>query len=102
MTLEMDFCRLSEHEAIELASILSDAEIYKALKSLKPYKAPGPNGLHTGFFQRHWNCIGESMKEKMRNIFLSCEMPAFLNQTLIALILKQKGPKTISHCKPIS
>ena len=53
MTLEMTCCRLSEHEVVELASIPSNAEIYEALKSMKPYKAPGPDGLHAGFFQRH-------------------------------------------------
>ena len=42
------------------------------------------------------------MKDEVRNIFISCEMSAFLNQTLIALIPKQKGPETISHFKPIS
>ena len=87
---------------MELASIPSNAEIYEALKSLKPYKAPGLDGLHAGFFQRHWNCVGDSVKDEVRNIFLSCEMPAFLNQTLIALIPKQKGPETISHFRPIS
>ena len=98
----MTCCRLSEHEAVELASIPSNAEIYEALKSLKLYKAPGPDGLHAGFFQRHWNYVGDSVKDEVRNIFLSCENPAFLNQTLIALIPKQKGPETINHFRPIS
>ena len=102
MTLEMDCCRLLEHEVVELANIRSNAKIYEALKSMKPYKALGPNGLHAGFFQRHWNCVGESVKDEVRNIFLSCEMPTFLNQTLIALISRQKGPETISHFRPIS
>ena len=87
---------------MELASIPSNAEIYEALKSLKLYKAPGPDGLHAGFFQRHWNYVGDSVKDEVRNIFLSCENPAFLNQTLIALIPKQKGLETISHFRPIS
>ena len=102
MTLEMACCRLSAHEAVELASIPSNAEIHVALKSMKPYKALGPDGLHAGFFQRHWNCVGDSVKDEVRNIFLSCEMPTFLNQTLIALIPKQKGLETISHFRPIS
>ena len=85
MTLEMACCRLSAHEAVKLASISSNAKILVALKSIKPYKALGLDGLHAGFFQRHWNCVGDSVKEEVRNIFLSCEMPAFLNQTLITL-----------------
>lgn len=28
----------------------SDAEIFDALKAMKPYKAQGPNGLHNRFF----------------------------------------------------
>ena len=102
MSLEMACCKLSAHEAVELACIPSNVEILVALKSMKPYKAPGPDGLHAGFFQRHWNCVGDSVKEEVRNIFLSCEMPAFLNQILIALFSKQKGPETISHFRPIS
>ena len=102
MTLEMAYCRLSAHKAVELACISSNAEIHGALKSMKPYKALGPDGLPSGFFQRHWNCVGDSVKEEVRNIFLSCEMPAFLNQILIALFSKQKGPETISHFRPIS
>ena len=88
MTLEMACCRLLAHEAVELASIPSNAKILMALKSMKSYKAPGLDGLHTGFFQRHWNCVGDSVKDEVRNIFLSCEMLAFLNKTLIALIPK--------------
>ena len=102
MSLEMACCKLLAHEAVELACIPTNAEILVALKSMKPYKAPGPDGLHAGFYQRHGNCVGDSVKEEVRNIFLSCEMPTFLNQTLIALIPKQKGPETISHFRPIS
>ena len=31
---------------------ITDEEIFAALRSLKPYKAPGLDGLHAGFFQR--------------------------------------------------
>ena len=102
MTLEMACCRLLAHKAVGLASIPLNAEILVALKSMTPYKALGPDGLHAGFFQRHWNCVGDSVKDEVRNIFISCEMSAFLNQTLIAFIPKQKGLETISHFRPIS
>ena len=64
---------------------------------MKPYKAPGINGLHVGFFQRFWLVVGESVKKEVKEVFLSQKVPEYLNQTLIALIPKQIGPESISH-----
>ena len=84
---------LNEEEANSLVQIPSNEEIWCALKSMKPYKAPGVDGLHARFFQRFWLLVGESMKKIVRDIFENHEVPAFLNQTLIILIPKQLGPK---------
>ena len=46
-----------------------DSEIFYALKTLKPYKTPGPNRLHAGFFQRFWLIVGNSVKAKVKSIF---------------------------------
>lgn len=35
-------------------------EIEEGLWSMKAYKAPGPNGLHDGFFKRFWLVDGDS------------------------------------------
>ena len=46
-----DWCaKLSQEEAGSLTNIPSDGEIWNALKSMKPYKSPGVDGLHVGFF----------------------------------------------------
>ena len=42
--------RLTEEEKSSLDMPVSDDEITTALWSLKAYKAPGPDGLHAGFF----------------------------------------------------
>ena len=44
--------QLSEEEKQSLDAMVSTEEIKEALWSMKPYKAPGPEGLHAGFFQR--------------------------------------------------
>ena len=69
---------------------------------MKPYKAPGIDGLHVGFFQRFWLVVGESVKKEVKEVFLSQKAPEYLNQTLIALIPKQIGPESISHFRPIT
>ena len=44
--------KLSESEAANLTLAPTDVEILFALNSIKAFKAPGPDGLHVGFFQR--------------------------------------------------
>ena len=46
--------------------------------------------------------IGESVKSEVKRIFANQKIPDYLNQTLIALIPKQSGPKTVSQYRPIS
>ena len=41
---------LSKSVAQNLVATPTDAEIFFALKSMKAFKAPGPDGLHAGFF----------------------------------------------------
>lgn len=79
---------LHKADVAHLEGPLTNAEIWSALWSLKPYKAPGPDGLHAGFFQRFWHTVGNSIREAMKLIFSLGEMPAYLNKTLITLIPK--------------
>lgn len=45
-------CEAEFEEANNITYIPSDEEIWSALKSIKPYKAPGSDGLHAGFFSK--------------------------------------------------
>ena len=69
---------------------------------MKPFKAPGIDGLHVGFFQRFWLLVGDSVNKEVKEIFTTQKIPEYLNQTLIALIPKQIGPELVSHYRPIS
>ena len=64
---------------------------------MKPYKALGVDGLHTGFFLEILAISG-----RFREIFGSQSVPPYLNQTLIVIIPKQLGPETMGHFRPIS
>ena len=69
---------------------------------MKPYKAPGPNGLNAGFFQRFWLTMGDSVKDEVLKAFSDRKIPEYLNKTHIVLIPKIQGPETIANYRPIS
>ena len=57
---------LDEVDCDEINRTVTDEEITTTLQSMKPYKAPGPNGLHAGFFLRFWPTVGELVKKEVR------------------------------------
>ena len=93
---------LSNSEAHTLSLPVLDEEIRHALWSLKPCKSPGPDGIHTGFYQRFWPIVGNSVIFEVKEAFRTGKVPPNLNQTLIALIPEIKGPETIGNYRPIS
>ena len=72
------------------------------LGALKPFKAPGSDGLHAGFFQRFWLLVGDSVKSEVKSIFTLGVIPEYLNQTLITLIPKCKNPESLYNYRLIS
>uniref|UniRef100_A0A2N9H633 CCHC-type domain-containing protein n=1 Tax=Fagus sylvatica TaxID=28930 RepID=A0A2N9H633_FAGSY len=52
---------LSDTDALNIGTPVSPLEIKNALWSFKPFKAPGPDGLHPGFFQQCWHHVGPSV-----------------------------------------
>ena len=93
---------LSEEVKDLIGGMVTLEEIKDALWSMKPYKAPGPDGLHAGFFQRFWLVVGGSVVEEVRKVFKDRKVPDFLNRTHIVLIPKVQGPETIGNYRPIS
>ena len=81
---------------------MSDDEIREGLWALKPYKAPCPDGLHAGFFQRFWPTVKESMRNEVMYIFEECRIPDYLNRTNIVLTPKIAGPESLGNYRPIS
>ena len=78
--------RLSELEKESVSGGPSEDEIKAALWALKPFKAPGPDGLHAGFFQNFWHTVGNSVIDEVQKIFANRRVPEALNSTHIALI----------------
>ncbi len=94
--------RVLDHEALSLTTLVDAKDVKLSLWSLKAFKAPGPDGLHPGFFQKCWSTVGDSVVSEVIQIFTSGRMPEYLNRTLISLITKCLGPETLNHFRPIS
>ena len=95
-------CKLSDVEMMRVGREVSDEEIREALWSLKAFNAPGPDGLHAGFFQYFWNEVQASICQEVKKAFVSESIPAFLNTTLVTLIPKCNNPESLANFRPIS
>ena len=82
--------------------MVTEEEIKAALWSLKAFKAPSPDGLHAGFFQRFWLVVGRSISEEVLTVFRERKIMDYMNNTNIVLIPKTQGPKSIGSYRPIS
>lgn len=87
---------------IHLSNLPSDIEIKDALFSMKPLKAPGPDGFHPIFFQNAWSVLGKEVSQVIREWFGSSRVPTHLCHALICLIPKQDQPETVKQLRPIS
>ena len=77
-------------------------EVKKALFDMGSNKAPGPDGVCTGFYQRCWSKIGRSLVKWVQEIFRRKELPPGVNSVLISLIPKVKSPEVVEHLRSIS
>ena len=77
-------------------------EISNALFSMKPLKAPGPDGFHPIFFQKNWEMLKEGVYNSIHEWFGVKRIPEKICEALICLIPKQECPETVKHYRPIS
>ena len=80
--------KLSKEEKCSINGGASEEEIKAVLWSLKPFKAPRPDGLHAPFFQRFWLTVGNLITDEVKKIFSNRKVLDYLNTTHIALIPK--------------
>lgn len=78
------------------------AEIKSLFFKLNPNKAPGPDGLTSGFFKGAWSVIGDETTTSVMHFFSSGFLPASANATILSLVPKFPGATRISDFRPIS
>ena len=93
---------LSEEDSTRIETEVTEEEIRTGLWSLKAFKAPGPDGLHVGFFQHFWVDVKNSVCNEIKEVFIKEAVPSFINETLVTLIPKCQSPETLNNYRPIS
>lgn len=63
-------------------------EIERAIKSMGPTKAPGPQEMHALFYQHYWDIVGSDVCQLCLDVLNGSAGVADFNNTLIALISK--------------
>jgi hypothetical protein len=79
-----------------LCSPFTEAEIRVALFMMKPNEAPGPDGFTTGFYQGHWNLLGNDICRAVLAFLNGGSMPDVVNDTILVLIPKVKNPQELT------
>ena len=77
-------------------------EIKKALCDMAPFKSPGNNGLHAGFFHKSYEIVGNSLCEYVLNFLNTGNLLEGSNDTLLALIPKVNNLESLTQIQPIS
>ncbi|KAG7534390.1 Ribonuclease H-like superfamily [Arabidopsis thaliana x Arabidopsis arenosa] len=93
---------ISEDMNQKLTREISPEEVKKALFSLHPDKAPGPDGMTAFFYQKFWDLIGPDLIKLVQNFHSSGSFDDRLNETNICLIPKTDRPRKMTEFRPIS
>ncbi len=94
--------RVSPRMILALDSAYTPGEVSKALKSMHPSKAPGPDGMPPLFYKMLWSFLELDVSRAILSILNDGEDPSYLNHTHITLIPKVKHPNNCSQFCSIS
>lgn len=94
--------RCDNQQIQKMLSVPSSEEIRKLFFKLNPNKAPGPDGLTSGFFKGAWETVGEEAVISIQHFFATSFLPLATNSTILSLVPKFPGAVKISDFRPIA
>ena len=94
--------KLTEEEKKTLEKQITKDELWNALSTTKPNKAPGTDGLTYEFYTTFWQEIGEDLTDTINKLLQTGNLTYSQRTASITLIPKTKDPKRIDQYRPIS
>ncbi|KAM1316165.1 hypothetical protein ACFX2F_019844 [Malus domestica] len=86
----------------ELLRPVSNDEIKAMLFQMHLTKAPGPDGMSPGFYQKHWETVGQDVCDGVRYLLSSGHVLWKIDYTHVTLIPKKLDPTAMTQLWPIS
>ncbi|KAL4362829.1 hypothetical protein GQ457_04G015580 [Hibiscus cannabinus] len=81
-----------------LAVVPLPQEVRDALCSMAPLKAPGPDGLHAEFYQKHWHIVGNDIYRAIRLVFEVGNLEPDLHRTtMVSVAARAPRVSIVSH-----
>lgn len=87
---------------VALCAIPPDVEIHRALKSMRPTKALGPDGMTTFVYQQFWLIVALAVCRMVKTFLSSGFLLKQFNHSFVALLPKNTNPDVVEHFWPIS
>ena len=84
-----------------LAKPYAVEEVFQALRTMAPLKAPGPDGFQAFFYQKYWTLVGRSVCDLVLGVLNGGHLPEGLNDTFLTLIPKVDNPQKVTQFRPI-
>eukprot|EP00253_Pinus_taeda_P016388 PITA_16388 len=85
-----------------LTQEVEEEEVQKAIWSLHPDKAPGPDGFPISFYREYWQMIKKDLLKMICWVLRKGKLGGYTNSTYLALIPKENRPSTFSRFRLIS
>jgi len=93
---------ISSQENSSLTAPVTMMELKKALESMNPDSAPGPDGFTARFFSYCWAIIKYDLLKMIRFSQETNKLGGSTNSSFLALIPKEKGAASFNRFRPIS
>lgn len=94
--------KVTDEMAEGLLRVITGEEVERALFQMGPSKAPGTDGSTAGFFQKHWQLVGETVTKAVLGFLNGGEMPGSIYKTILVLIPKVANPQEMTQFRSIS
>lgn len=95
------FPAISYDDREKLTRQVSNFEILVALKDMKTFKAPGPDGFQALFYHKFWEVVQPNVTKLVKDVIEGREYPEGLTDAFLVLISKVDVPSQPNQFGPI-